>query len=335
MMQCDLRISHAGPLCSLQDGGRPGFLRYGVPGSGPMDRAALSVVNAALGNPPDQVAVEVSLGGLALDCTAGAVTFAVAGAGFQVVLAGRILAPWTVATLHEGEKLTIRPGDWGSWAMLGFAGQLRGVKWLNSLSTHSQSGLGGGALIPGQTLTIDGAETRTSREGDLPIPDWAHPTAQTRVTIGPQERFFDPAVQAAFLGPGFTLSQAYDRMGVRLQGPKLPVNAALDMPSEPILRGAVQVAGDGVATVMLADHGTTGGYPKLATVIGADLDRFVQRRSGDPVRFVAVTPAEGVAAARQAHTFLHAYLAYIAQPRPSLSERLMNANLISGVTDGA
>jgi allophanate hydrolase len=300
-----------------------------------MDRAALSVVNAALGNPPGQVAVEVSLGGLVLDCTGGEITFAIAGGGFQIVLAGIPLAPWTVGTLRAGQTLTLRAGDWGSWALLGFAGQIRGAEWLGSLSTHSQSGLGGGAVTTGQHLRIDQAQVRPTREGDLPLPDWARPTPQTRVTIGPQERFFDPATQSAFLGPGFTLSRAYDRMGVRLQGPRLPVNAALDMPSEPILRGAVQVAGDGVATVMLADHGTTGGYPKLATLIGADLNRFVQHRSGDPVRFVAVTPEQAVAAARAAHADLQSYLAQIAQPRPTLAQRLMQTNLISGVTDGA
>jgi len=300
-----------------------------------MDRAALAVVNAALGNPAGQVGVEVSLGGLTLDCIAGEVSFAVAGGGFGLRLADRVLAPWSVATLRAGQKLTIRAGAWGSWAMLGFAGRVQGQNWLGSLSTHSQSGLGGGAVIAGQALVINDAEVRTAREGDLPIPDWARPGPRTSVTIGPQERFFDAAVLATFLGQPFHLSQSYDRMGVRLQGPALPLDAALDMPSEPILRGAVQVAGDGVATVMLADHGTTGGYPKLATVIGADLDRFVQRRSGDAVRFVAVTPAEAVAAARQVHVQLGAYLAEVAKPRATLDERLMRANLISGVTDGA
>ena len=334
MMRCDLRVNFAGPLCSLQDGGRVGFMRFGVPGSGPMDRAALAVVNAALGNPAGQVGVEVSLGGLTLDCIAGAVSFAIAGGGFDLRLGDRTLAPWAVATLHAGQRLTIRAGEWGSWAMLGFAGQVQGQDWLGSLSTHSQSGLGGGAITTGQVLVILGAEVRTARQGDLPIPDWARPGPRTRVTIGPQERFFDTSVLQTFLGEPFHLSQFYDRMGVRLKGPALPVNAALDMPSEPILRGAVQVAGDGIATVMLADHGTTGGYPKPATIIGADLDGFVQRRSGDAVRFVAVSPAEGVLAARQAHERLIAYLTEVAKPRASLAERLMQANLISGVTDG-
>ena len=218
--------------------------------------------------------------------------------------------------------------------MLGFAGHLQGQSWLNSLSTHSQSGLGGGSLTTGQTLTIADAEHRPTRESSLDIPTWSRPNQRTRVTIGPQERFFDQSVQDAFLTQQFHLSQNYDRMGVRLQGPPLPVNAALDMPSEPILRGSIQVAGDGIATVMLADHGTTGGYPKLATVIGADLDAFTQHRSGDALRFQAVTPAQAIHAARDLNGLQLSYLTDLSKPRKTLHQRLMQANLISGVTDG-
>lgn len=332
MMRCELRVSFAGPLCSVQDAGRRGWLRYGVPASGPMDGRALAVVNAALGNSPGMAGVEVSLGGLALDCVAGEVSFAVAGGAFEVRLGGRLLAPWTMGVLRAGQRLVLRGGAWGSWAMLGFAGRLVAADWLGSVATHSQSGLGGGMLTTGQMLVVE--EARAGREGDLPLPGWAGPLARVRVTLGPQERFFDPAVQAAFLGEGFALSAAYDRMGVRLAGPALPVNAALDMPSEPILRGSVQVAGDGVATVMLADHGTTGGYPKIATVIGADLDGFVQARSGDAVRFVPVSPEAAVAAARVGFAELEAYLAEVARPQMGLAERLAAVNLISGVTDG-
>jgi allophanate hydrolase len=111
-------------------------------------------------------------------------------------------------------------------------------------------------------------------------------------TLGPQDRFFAADQIATFESAIWRLSGAYDRMGVRLTGPLLPPDAPLDMPSEPVARGSVQVAGDGVATVLLADHQTTGGYPKLATVLDADLDRFAQLRPGDAFRFRLVT-AEG------------------------------------------
>ena len=334
MTRCDLVASFAGPMVTLQDAGRLGLMRYGVPGSGPMDRRALAIANVALGSAPDACGVEVSLGGLQLDCVAGEVSFAVAGGGFQVMLAGKPLGSWTVATLRAGQRLTIRPGAWGSWAALAFAGQLQGSPWLGSMATHSQSGLGGGTITSGTKLTILQAEQRPAREGDLSPPGWTQPTGRARVVIGPQDRFFDADILQRFLTQGFKLSTAYDRMGVRLSGPPLPVNAALDMPSEPILRGSVQVAGDGVATVMLADHGTTGGYPKIATVIGPDLDDLVQLRSGDAVSFAAMTPDRAVAAARLHHAQLTQYLTDLAQPRASLIERLLAGNLISGVVNG-
>jgi allophanate hydrolase len=118
--------------------------------------------------------------------------------------------------------------------------------------------------------------------------------------MGPQERFFGAEARAAFLGDVFRVTDAGDRMGVRLRGPKLMPEEALSIPSEPILRGSVQVAGDGVPAVLMADHGTTGGYPKIATVIGADQDGFAQLRPRDAVVFRAVTPEAAVGAARVA-----------------------------------
>lgn len=104
------------------------------------------------------------------------------------------------------------------------------------------------------------------------------------------------------------LTDAYDRMGVRLSGPPLPPNAPLDMPSDPVVRGSVQVAGDGVATVLLADHQTTGGYPKIATILSNDLDGFVQLRSRNPVRFEAITAAAAISALRTRRAAQATYL---------------------------
>jgi allophanate hydrolase len=134
------------------------------------------------------------------------------------------------------------------------------------------------------------------------------------VVPGPQDRFFAPETMTAFLAGPYRLTDAYDRMGVRLQGPALPPHAPLDMPSEPIVRGSVQVAGDGVPTVLLADHQTTGGYPKIATVIDTDLDAFVQLRPRDMVAFQAVTPERAVELARMRAASAARYLAAIAAP---------------------
>jgi allophanate hydrolase len=295
-MTARLTIRFAGPHVSIQDAGRPQLARFGVPASGPMDRTAHAAANLALGNPADAAAIEVSLGGLTLTCHDAPVTFAITGGGFIAEHAGSKSGTWQVATLHPGETLTIRPGPWGAWATLAFAGTLNARDWLTSCATHSQSGLGGGKLTTGQVLDITCPRLLPDRT--LPCPTFARPAPEIRATLGPQDRFFTPD-QIEALGSAFwKLSAAYDRMGVRLTGPKLIPDAPLDMPSEPVAKGSVQVAGDGVATVLLADHQTTGGYPKIATVLDAELDRFAQLRPGDAFRFRLVSADQAIAHAR-------------------------------------
>jgi allophanate hydrolase len=294
-----IEVLRAGPLVSVQDGGRRGMMRFGLPGSGAMDRKALAIANLALGNPAGAAGVEVSRGGLLLACRAGAVTLAIAGGGFVVDHAGRRGGSWQVLTLRAGERLEIRPGPWGSWCCIGLAGGLVAEAWGGSAATHALSGLGGGMLAAGQSLIIDGARVMAGREGGIPCPVWARPRARVAVVPGPQDRFFDAETRQRLLTEPFRLTDSYDRMGVRLRGPALLPQGALAIPSAPILRGSVQVSGDGVATVLLADHQTTGGYPKIATLVDDDADGFAQLRPHDRVRFHAVTAEQAVAIARR------------------------------------
>lgn len=293
-----LRIAFAGPYVTLQDAGRPGLMRYGVPASGPMDRKSFAIANAVLGNPVGATGIEVSLGGVTLDCVDGAVTLAVAGGGFILQNGDRRLGSWTILTLMQGERLVIRPGPWGSWTYVAFSGKLNAITWLGSTATHGLSGFGGGKLVAGQVLTIDDAQV-LSLQGSIACPVWARPRSILHAVPGPQDRFFSRETLKNFASQPFHLTDAYDRMGVRLRGPSLLLEAALSIPSEPILRGSVQVAGDGVATVLLADHQTTGGYPKIATVISDDLDGFVQLRPKDAVRFQLTSPQDAATIARQ------------------------------------
>ncbi len=291
-MSALLRVVSVGPQVTMQDAGRPGLMRFGVPRSGPMDRGAFALACAATGG---RAAVEVSRGGVVLECLRGGAGYAVAGGGFVVETAGVRRTAWHRGTLRAGDRLAIRPGFWGSWCYLAFA-EIAAEAWMGALATHAPSGLGAGALREGMDLRVAG----TAQEGDMACPVWARPRHRVRVVMGPQERFFAAESRAAFLGDVFRVTDAGDRMGVRLRGPKLVPEGALSIPSEPILRGSVQVAGDGVPAVLMADHGTTGGYPKIATVIGADLDGFAQLRPRDAVVFRAVTPEAAVGAARVA-----------------------------------
>ncbi|PWL17631.1 allophanate hydrolase [Falsochrobactrum shanghaiense] len=333
MSEAVLTVTFAGPHVSVQDGGRPGFLRFGVPASGALDRTAFKAANIALGNSANSPAIEISMGGLMLQCDGGAVTFAVAGGGFVVDHAGQKRGSWMIATLHEGQKLAIRPGHWGSWCYLAFAGRLESDEWLGSAATHAMSGFGGGRLMAGRQLTIADAQIREDREGDFPCPVFARPRSSVHVTLGPQDRYFSPDAISVLLSGPWRMTDAWDRMGVRLAGSAIAPEAALDMPSEAILRGSVQVAGDGVATILLADHQATGGYPKIATVLDCELDALMQLRPRDSISFSAIDPQGAIGLARRCAATAGQYFQSLERPRGSFAQRLMSENLIDGVID--
>lgn len=331
MAEARLSVRACGPLVSYQDAGRFGMLRFGVPASGPMDRLAHAAAHVALGRPPDGTAIEVSLGGLELVCESGEVTCCITGGAFQVVHAGAATPAWCVRTLREGEVLAVRPGPRGSWAYLAFAGELVCASWAGHTATHSTSGFGGGCLHPGATVVVRQARVAEDREGPLPLPPAPSPHLAARVVLGPQTQQFEPEAIDALLGQDFTLTAASDRMGVRLGGPILPLRDALSIPSEPITRGSIQVNGDGVASILMADHQTTGGYPKIATLLSCDLDPVAQLRPGDRVAFRAVAADEAVRLVRAEAQSRQRYLGVVGQPRGSLQDRLMRENLISGL----
>ncbi|HEX2556264.1 MAG TPA: biotin-dependent carboxyltransferase family protein [Microvirga sp.] len=301
-----VEIEAAGPLTTIQDEGRRGLMRYGVPASGPMDRTAYGIAQGALGNGPGAGAIEASLGGLMLRCLEGPIAAATAGGGFHVVIDGETVPSWGVAIVPPGARLAIRAGPWGTWTYLAFAGRIVAPSWLGSRATHLRAGLGGGALAAGQRLEIAVPDGPMPEPGPLALPVTARARRDIRVVLGPQDRFFAPEAVDAFLAGPYALTSSYDRMGVRLRGPALPVQGRLDMPSEAVVRGAVQVAGDGQPTVLLADHQTTGGYPKVATIASIDIDAFAQLRPNALVRFRAVSPEQAVALLRTRRRFMGA-----------------------------
>ncbi len=330
MSDAEFRVQFAGPLVSFQDAGRRGHMRFGVPASGPMDRLAYRAALAALGATADATVIEVSMGGLQLECVSGRLSLALAGGDFQIEIGGTKLSGWVVFEIEAGQRLSIRPGKQGSWAYLAFAGDLQAERWLGHAATHSTSGFGGGQLQTGQRLRVENAQLREDRHGQIALPELRNMADPMRVVMGPQDRCFTDAILSSYRQEEFRLTDAYDRMGVRLSGPELTLSEALSIPSEPITRGSVQVSGDGVATVLLADHQTTGGYPKIATILGCDTDRLTQLRAGDALRFQPVSAEEAVAISRAYAAALDAYLAEIGEPKGTLAQRLMRENLISG-----
>lgn len=329
MSDAMFKVQFAGPLVTVQDGGRAGNMRFGVAASGAMDRVAFAAAHAALGNTSGTGAIEISLGGLILYCTEGSVTLAITGGDFIVEHAGKKTTSWTTLTITKGEKLAIRAGKSGSWAYLAFCGDLQAGRWLGSQATHAPSGFGGGALQSGQSLKVADAKLRDDRLGAIVRPDFAS-DGPIRVVTGPQDQHFAKEALAQFLTQPFHVTDAYDRMGMRLKGPALHLNNALSIPSEPIVRGSVQVSGDGAATVLLADHQTTGGYPKIATVISIDTDRLAQYRAGQTFRFTPITHQKAVEEVRHFAAHKNRYISEISVARGTLQQRLMRENLIHG-----
>ncbi|MEZ5228913.1 MAG: biotin-dependent carboxyltransferase family protein [Acidimicrobiales bacterium] len=337
MTEARLRVDRVGPHVSFQDAGRFRQMRFGVPASGPMDRLSHAAANVVLGNERNATAIEVSVAGLTLTCDLGPVAVAVVGGEFVVRhrAGGRHhqheVDSWTVVGLRTGDELSIHAGTSGSWTYAAFAGHLEAPAWLGHTATHSISGLGGGQLGVGQILTVAGPRLDARRLGPVPQPDLSAPRGQARVVMGPQDHHFQPSAVTTFESAEYRLSDAYDRMGVRLIGPPLELRDSLSIPSEPIVRGSIQVAGDGVPTLLLADHQTTGGYPKIATVIASDLDEVAQRRPGDAISFTPVTPGEAIDIARRRAADVATYLERLAGPGRTLTHRLMHENLIGSV----
>ncbi len=298
MSKARFRVTQVGPLVSIQDGGRFGYKRFGVNTCGAMDRAGFAAANHALGNPIGQTGVEISMGGLTLECLSGSLTYAIAGGGFIVEAGQEKIGSWTVRTIKAKQTLKVRAGPWGNWTYLAFAGDMQTKRWLGSASTHTASGFGGGQLKLGDEFEVKNVRVLPTPSASIPCPLFARPRSNINIVLGPQEQHFDPESIEDLQNSPFRLTSSYDRMGVRLAGPTLKLKDVLSIPSEPIMRGSIQVAGDGIPTVLLSDHQITGGYPKIATLVSSDIDSFTQIRPNQSVQFRSVTPEKAVELAR-------------------------------------
>ena len=342
-MRAWLELTATGVYASVQDRGRPGFRRIGVPPSGVLDPALMRIANALAGNPADHPVVECYDGGQCFNAAGGPVRIAVAGsARLEVINAEqrRPLAPWRSVTLAEGERLRVVSIGPDRLAMIAIQG-LKLVPVMGSCSTYARAALGGlagGALSAGDRLPV-AADLAAGDDLELPEP-WLTEDAPVRIVPGPQFDHFGAAGLAALLAGEYRVGTACDRMGIRLEGPPIAHLPGMDreIVSDAIVPGAIQVPGNGQAIVLLADAQTAGGYPKIATIVSADLGRMAGKRPGDRIRFTSVSAAEGVAAARDAAQRLAKALRSI-RPRTTDKERevdieaLYRSNLVSGVVD--
>lgn len=337
-MTAALRILSAGPGSTVQDGGRTGYLRYGVTNAGAMDRLALATANLALGNALDAAGIEISMGGIEVAAEGGAVAVACAGGIFDIATEGLKLPEVARLDLALGQKLTIRAGAAGAWCYLAVAADIALPRYLGSLSTHVRSGLGGlegRMLAAGDALPLEGARILGASAARVHAPWLARPRDAIRVVLGPQDDYFDAAEIARFAAGPWSISPRSDRMAFRLDGPRIKHARGADIVSDGIARGAIQIPGDGQPLAMMADRGSTGGYPKIATIIGPDIGRLSQVRAGAKFRF-EIVDVENAVAARRAEA---AALASPPRAEPVVrrefpSEFLLARNLIDGAVAG-
>ena len=333
----ELIVESAGPATSLQDAGRFGWQRYGIGPAGAMDRVSLAVANALAGNAAGTAAIEFALAGGRFRVEGGSTRVALAGAEGNLKVGGRPVPPLTSATARDGEIVEIGAAHSGMFFYLAVAGGFTIPPTLGSLSLHHRTGIGGlkgSTLRAGDRLPLRLSEP-TGPDLALPGPPEA-PSGPIRVVLGPQEDHFTDAGMLTFLGSEFTISDRADRMGMQLSGPKIEHGPkGYNIVSDGIATGSIQVPGNGLPLILLSDRQTTGGYPKIAAVISADLPRLVQCRPGTKLRFAAVERTEAVRLAREAEAALRSLIAKLRPVgRAALdSSALLSVNLVDGVVD--
>jgi biotin-dependent carboxylase-like uncharacterized protein len=287
-----IRVLRAGPLVTLQDAGRAGRLRYGISAAGPMDQRAFRRTGEWLGG-AGSTGLEFTSAGLSIVVEDGSVGAAWDGGDFTITVDGAARA-WPGRTvLKAGAVIDASPGAWGNYGYLRFDREIDVPEVLGSRATSSIAGLGGyegRALKAGDVLQFGARVGRGVSQ---------HPRPQVvaegpiRVIWGIHADSFDTETRQQFVAEAFAVTTRLDRMGVRLAdaGGVFSRQQFLSLVSDAIVPGDIQILGDGTPIVLMRDHQPTGGYPRIATIVSADLDRFAQMRPGTAVRFEPVTVA--------------------------------------------
>lgn len=304
----DLVVERGGLFTTVQDLGRPGYRRFGLPRGGAMDPLSLRVANLLLGNAQGAAALEFAFPGPRL-VAAGRTAVAVGGADFSAVVNGRPVAMWTVLALREGDVLEFERPRTGQWSYLALPGGIDVPSALGSRATYvgaSLGGYGGRRLQRGDRLSA----SRRAPAAFLSLPAVQWPPvggdSDLRVVLGPHDEYFAEDAVAALRGGEYRITPEMNRLGYRLEGPPLAHRASRELLSDGLLPGAIQVPAGGQPIVIMPDGPTTGGYPKIATIVGPDLRRLAQARRTEKIRFRLIEWEQAHEAARDAAASLSA-----------------------------
>ncbi|HTZ31308.1 MAG TPA: biotin-dependent carboxyltransferase family protein [Methylomirabilota bacterium] len=283
-----LIVKSPGLLTTLQDLGRPGFGAIGVSAAGAADPVALRLANLLVGNEPGAAALEMTLLGGTYVFPEGGV-IAVTGANMNPTLNGQPLEMWVTTTVTSGSELALGPTKNYARSYLAVAGGFKVKAFLGSASTHLLSGTGGfqgRALRKGDVLKFGPPQHKIrARRLSPSFLTSLKPRKVLRVTDGPQADLFSQEARHAFSHQCFRVSEESDRLGLRLEGSPIPAPSPTRMITEGVSLGAIQITPSGQAIILGVDQQTTGGYPKIANVVGVDLHRVGQLRPHLDIRF--------------------------------------------------
>lgn len=294
-------ILKPGLQTTIQDRGRWGWQAQGVPVAGPMDPCAHRLANALAGNDPGAATLEVTLVGPELEFEDERV-IAVAGAEFEVTVDGRSVPPQSAFVVSSGSHLRFGARKKGARAYVAVAGGISVPPILGSRATHlisAMGGIDGRALRAGDRLPLGDpmrARNTMSAQPLMPIVSLPDTHATIRVLAGPQQDYFTPDALDVLQSMPYTISQRSDRMGFRLDGPVLTHVRGADIISDATPLGVLQVPASGLPILLMADRQTAGGYPKIATVIAADMSVAGQLGPGDTIAFRVCSLGEALSA---------------------------------------
>lgn len=315
-----LSVIRPGMLTTVQDAGRFGYRQAGVIVSGPMDARALREANLLVGNPDGAAGLEITLRGPTIQFAADHL-IALTGADLSPTLNGQPMPLRRPVAVMRGCELAFGPARAGCRAYLAVSGGLAVPEILGSRSTYLRAGIGGfegralqaGDVVPAAGPTELGGQLRAQLTASYPARQWVaagwsiapvghrSPTraATIRVVHGPEYDQFTAGSQQDFWAQNFTVTPSSDRMGYRLQGPALHRQNQQEILSTAVTFGTVQVPAGGLPIILMADHQTTGGYPRIAQVISTDFSLLAQLPMGGQLRFQEVTLTEAH------HAYLH------------------------------
>jgi 5-oxoprolinase (ATP-hydrolysing) subunit C len=319
-----LTILSCGPGTSLQDKGRFGLQRNGAGSSGAFNQDDLRAVNALVGNGEEAAIEFLMLGG----------SFKYNGEPRLIALAGdatlhvndALIPPLQSVIINEGTIIKVGVARTGNSMMLGVSGGFDLPLDLGSLSFHLRAGLGV-KVIAGETLPLKPAKAGET----CALSPFQDETGALRVILGPQDDYFMKEMIDLFLISPYTITQEADRMGYRLTGAKLTSHLGHNIISDGIVTGSIQVPGNGEPIILMADRQTTGGYPKIATILSCDIARLSKKRSGEQLTFKAVTQVQGIEITRKREQAFTSWLkSKSALKRELTSEFLLSLNLSDG-----